>query len=126
MRGLFDGFSYIIAAEHRTLADNPLGIYVRPPNEHVTNLRRQRHLDSDIIWHGNILVAKVDSTTDTFTDLSGSDIPLVYNLLTRPKLDTKEELQKAVELSVSKESVPEHKRKVVIARNLQDNSSVQS
>ena len=94
---MFNGFCYIIIAEKRTLVDDPDGIYIRPVNEHVIMLRRQRRLHSHINWHGDILVAKCDVFTGEYMDIDGADVPFIYNILVRPKLDTLSDVESLVQ-----------------------------
>lgn len=91
----FDGFCYTIASEKPTLIDDPSGTYIRPVNEQVTALREKWKLKSHIMWHGDILVAKVatSASRNKFVDVSGKDVPLIYNILARPKVDTPLELE---------------------------------
>lgn len=96
MPRLFDGFCYVIVAEQRTLIDDPAGIYIRPVNEHVIRLRKQRRLHSHITWHGDILVAKFDVLTGRYTDMDGSDVPFIYNILARPKFDIPSDVEKLI------------------------------
>ena len=91
---LFDGFCYVVIAEKRALVNDVSGIYIRPVNEHVIALRRQRRLQSHLTWHGDILIAKFDTLTKKYIDIDGSDIPLVYNILVRPKYDTPWDVEK--------------------------------
>ena len=93
--------------EQHTVIDNPSGIYIGSINEHVCLLRRHRKLESDITWHGDILVAKFDLFTQQYIDVSGADIPLIYNILTRPVLDTPSVVEKLIKAAESTSHVEE-------------------
>ena len=97
----------MIITERPTLTDGPSDGHVRPVNEHVILLRKQWKLKSPFTWRGDILVAKFDLFTKQYMDVSGADIPLIYNILARPVLDTPSVVEGLVKAAESASSVQE-------------------